>query len=190
MNNLCQSPDTRHIDRIDAITLNEPPLEEVMRRYKYEEKIGWAPIFARLLVGHLETSWKLDRVDIVIANPSNPDREHIRRVFRIATDHYSTGQNIFDLPEDPTIIKIRETIKSAGKPLPVKIEAAKEHAEALELKHPERIAGKRVVVYDDICTTGHQLNEVARRLKEEWDATRVYGIVLARHPWQDKQGLN
>ena len=161
-----------------------------MRRYKYEEKIGWAPIFARLLVGHLETSWKLDRVDIVIANPSNPDREHIRRVFRIATDHYSTGQNIFDLPEDPTIIKIRETIKSAGKPLPVKIEAAKEHAEALELKHPERIAGKRVVVYDDICTTGHQLNEVARRLKEEWDPTRVYGIVLARHPWQDKQGLN
>lgn len=71
----------------------------------------------------------------------------------------------------------------------IKKQAAIEHAEALVLKHPERIAGKSVVVYDDICTTCHQLNEIARRLKEEWYATKVYGIVLARHPWKDKQSL-
>ncbi len=184
INDLCQDPDARHIDKIDAITLNLPPLREVMHRYKYMDKAGWAPIFARLLVGHLETHWQLDRDDIVIPNPPNPDRDHIRQVFQIATDHYSAGKNIFDSPEDPTITKDRETVKSAGRSLTVKKEAAKQHAEALILRHPDRIKGKRVVIYDDICTTGHQLNEVARRMKQEWGARKVYGIVLARHPWE------
>ena len=50
------------------------------------------------------------------------------------------------------------------------------------LRHPDRIDGSRVIVYGDICTTGLQLNEVARRLRE-WGAVSVHGVVLARQPW-------
>ena len=52
------------------------------------------------------------------------------------------------------------------------------------LRHPDRIDGSRVIVYDDTCTTGLQLNEVARRLRG-WGAVSVHGIVLARQPWSE-----
>ena len=197
-NQLCQEPpDNRPIDSISAITLHKDPLDITVRRYKYEGKYGWGRIFARLLFGHLEMNWSPDEVDIIIANPPNPkkdhtspDRDHTTRVIRLAAANDYRSRWPFDSDQDLAITKQKPTEQSAGQKLEGKKRAAKEHVEALELNHPDRIKGKRVVVYDDICTTGYQLNEVARRLKEEWDATKVYGIVLARQPWQDKQGLN
>ena len=167
--------------------MDREPLNKVLRRLK-DGEVAWGIILARMLIGYLETHRKPSGVDIIIANPSNPGREHIELVFRQATEFYSGNRWNFDSAGDPAITKEEETRKSAQQPLAIKKKVAKEHAEALELKHPDRIADKRVVVYDDICTTGHQLNEVARRLKD-WGATQVYGIVLARHPWEDKQRL-
>ena len=89
----------------------------------------------------------------------------------------------FDLPPDTAIFKTEETPRSAGQNFAGKREAAREHAQALQLRHPDRIDGVRVVIYDDICTTGLQLNRVAQRLRE-WGAASVHGIVLARQPWR------
>ena len=191
-NQLCQEPpESRHIDSINAITLHKDPLDKTLNRYKYQGKYGWGRIFARLLFGHLEMNWSPDEMDIIIANPPNPnrddtspDRDHTTRVIRLAAAIDFRERWPFDSGQDFAISKQKPTEQSAGKGLQDKKEAAKEHAEALVLQHPDRIKDKRVVVYDDICTTGHQLNEVARRLKEEWGATKVYGIVLARHPWK------
>ena len=190
-NYLCQNDEQRHFGNIYAITMHEGKLQEKLKLFKEHGKTGWGIIFARMLIGYLETHQNPNpnTVDIIIANPSNPGREHIDIVFRRAAEFYSGNRWKFDSAEDPAITKEQETARSRttlsqDKRREKKEQAAKEHAEALELKHPDRIAGKRVVVYDDICTTGHQLNEVARRLKK-WGAIKVYGIVLARHPWQN-----
>ena len=155
-----------------------------MHGYKYQGKHGWGIIFARLLFGHLERSCSPDEIDIIIANPPNPKKDHTTRVIRLAAAIDFEERWPFDSARDPAITKNRETRKSARQPLAAKKEAAEEHAGALVPEHPERIRGKKVVVYDDICTTGYQLNEMARRLKDEWGAKKVYGIVLARQPWQ------
>ena len=154
-----------------------------MHRYKYQGKHGWGRIFARLLFGYLAMNRSPDEIDIILANPPNPNRDHTTRVIRLAAAIDFEEQWPFDSAQDPTITKKTPTEQAAGQKLEGKKRAAKEHAEALELKHPERIEGKRVVVYDDICTTGYQLNEIARLLKD-WGAIKVYGIVLARQPWQ------
>ena len=162
-----------------------------MHRYKCQGKHGWGRIFARLLLGHLEKNSSPEEIDIIIANPPNPkkdhtspDRDHTTRVIRLAAAIDLEGRWPFDSDQDPAITKRTPTEQSARQALKAKEEAAKEHAEALKLNHPDRIKGKRVVVYDDICTTGYQLNEVARRLKKEWGAIKVYGIVLGRQPWR------
>jgi predicted amidophosphoribosyltransferase len=41
-----------------------------------------------------------------------------------------------------------------------------------------------VLVYDDICTTGGQLDAVAGCLHDQGGAARVEGVVLARAPWR------
>lgn len=168
--------------------MHKGKFRENLKLFKEQGKTGWGIIFARMLIGYLETHRNPSAVDIIIANPSNPGREHIDLVFRRAAEFYSGNRWKFDSTEDPAITKEQETTRSKiilpqGNKREKKKQAAIEHAKALVLKHPERIAGKKVVVYDDICTTCHQLNEVAFRLKDEWDAMKVYGIVLARHPW-------
>ena len=190
-NYLCQNDEQRHFENIYAITMHKGKFREKLKQFKEHDKTGWGIIFARMLIGYLETYRNPNAVDIIIANPSNPGREHIDIVFRRAAEFYSGNRWKFDSAEYPAITKEQETARSRttrsqGNRREIKEQAAIEHAEALVLQHPDRIAGKRVVIYDDICTTGHQLNEVARRL-EDWGATQVYGIVLARHPWKDNK---
>ena len=173
----------RYVDGIEAITLHQAPLDRVVSRYKYQGKIGWAIIFARLLTGHLNLEWSPDDVDLIIANPPGPSRDHTTRVLQIAAWADLDDRWPFDVPPDTTIIKGSDTPRSAGQTFAGKKEAAREHARALQLRHPDHIDGMRVVVYDDICTTGLQLNRVAQRLRE-WGAASVHGIVLARQPWR------
>ena len=183
-NSLCTGrAGQRHIERIEAIALHTDPLDRVIRRFKYGEKYGWALVFARLLLGHLNNRWQEDDVDLIVANPGHPGRKHNAEVIRRAVLQDLHDSWPFDDPNSPTLVKEKETAQSAGKAFDQKQQAATEHAAALQLQHPERITGSRVILYDDICTTGLQLNTVAGRLREEWGAVSVVGVVLARQPW-------
>jgi len=62
--------------------------------------------------------------------------------------------------------------------------AADELRSALAIPDPARTAGRRVLVYDDVCTTASQLNAVADCLLAEGGAARVEALVLARAPWR------
>ena len=183
LNRLCAAPASRRqFEGITAITLHNAPLVEVMRRFKYSGRTGWGMIFARLLIGHLYETWDPEDVDLILANPPSPDRNHTALVIEHAATYDTADDWPFDDADDPAIVKTAATAKSAGQDLLGKRAAAREHGEALVLRHPDRIYGSRVIVYDDICTTGLQLNEVARRLRE-WGAVSVHGVVLARQPW-------
>ena len=155
----------------------------MIRRFKYDERHGWAFIFARLLIGHLNHRWGEDDVDLIIANPGSPGREHNAEVIRRAVVQDFHDRWPFDDPHSPAIDKEQETAQSAGKTFQQKRVAAAEHAAALRLQHPERIVGNRIILYDDICTTGLQRNAVARYLRDECGAVSVVGVVLARQPW-------
>lgn len=183
-NRLCtgQAGD-RHLERIEAITLYKEPLKSVMERFKYEGKSGWAQIFARLLVGHLEKGWHPNQIDLIVGNPQNPDRTHISSVLAHANRYDMHNRWPFDPANDPAIIKKTSTPRSAGRSFDAKQNAAESHAAAIEFRLPGRIRSKRIMVYDDICTTGLQLNAVAGQLRR-WGAVSVHGVVLARQPWQ------
>lgn len=183
-NNLCIGrAGPRHIERIEAIALHTDPLNRVIRGHKYLGGTSWALIFARLLIGHLNSGWHPDAVDLVIANPGHPGRQHNAQVIQRAALQDFHDRWPFDDPDSPSLVKESETAQSAGKGFEAKKAAAAEHAAALRMHHPERIAGQRIILYDDICTTGLQLNAVAGRLRNEWDAVSVVGVVLARQPW-------
>ena len=182
-NRLCTGPaGRRHFEGITAITLHNDPLVDVMRRFKYSGMTGWGMIFARLLIGHLHETWDPDDVDLIIANPPSPGRKHTTLVIGHAATYDTADDWPFDDSHDPAITKETGTSQSAGRGYDAKQEAAEQHGNALVLHHPDRIDGKRIIVYDDICTTGLQLNEVARCLRE-WGAVSVHGVVLARQPW-------
>ena len=80
-------------------------------------------------------------------------------------------------------IKTGPTLKSADAQAWSKKVTGHELRDALAVPDPGRTAGRFVLVYDDICTTGMQLDAVAGCLLDEGGAARVEGVVLARAPW-------
>jgi predicted amidophosphoribosyltransferase len=84
----------------------------------------------------------------------------------------------------PAIVKTRPTLKSADAQAWAKRVTGAELRGALVIPDPGRTTGRFIVVYDDICTTGTQLDAVAACLLDDGGASRVEGLVLARAPWR------
>jgi hypothetical protein len=90
----------------------------------------------------------------------------------------------WDVSEPRAIVKTGPSPRSAGYGGAAKIEAADALPSVLRVPDPRRTQGKAVIVDDDVCTTGVQLDRVARVLKEQGGAYAVVGLVLARPPWR------
>ena len=187
-NKICGwSVGTRFFTRVDALALYATPLEQTIKEYKYgliNGSQGWGVIFGRLIVGWLEAHEDLVAdIDLIIGNPTAPGRaplQHIELMMKAA--HAEDGLDRWPIaePDSPVLIKTRETAKSAGKGWYEKMEAAREHAAALRLR--QSIEGKRVLLVDDIFTTGSQFHTVGKLLIETGKASEVRGLVLARVP--------
>jgi predicted amidophosphoribosyltransferase len=191
-NELCQPWYRRHVDGIDAISYFSGPLQEKIHRYKYENKTGWSLIFGRLVVGWLEAHFR-DRSppDLIVANPTyvgsgQHGPGHIERIIRQAAVADYDGRWNFDANPPRAIIKTQDTESSAGKSLAEKKAVAAALRMVLKIPDPARTHGRHILVFDDVCTTGYQLDAVADCLLQEGQAARVSALVLARAPWQPK----
>jgi predicted amidophosphoribosyltransferase len=146
-------------------------------------------IFARLLVGWLEANAAHDLPDLIVAHPTytHPAHDrlgHIEKIIVAASIEDYEGHWRFDAGSPPAIIKTRATEKSAGQTAAAKRAAAAELRAALAIPNPDRTQGRHILVFDDVCTTGSQLNAVADSLLAEGRAARVRALVLARAPWR------
>ncbi len=187
---LCHDP-ARRIERIHAIAYSSGPLRKMILRYKYEAKLGWSIIFGRLVVAWLDRHAAGDPPDLIVANPTfvesgNPRLGHTERVLEAAAREDVLDVWPFDVASPPAVIKTAATEKSAKNTAPAKRSAAAELRQVLHIPDRSRIEGRRVLLYDDVCTTGSQLNTVAKYLIDEGGAQSVEGLVLARAPWRPR----
>lgn len=188
---LCDDP-RRRIERIDAIAYLSGALRHRIHRYKYEGRTGWSLIFGRLLVGWLEANATASAPDLIVANPTflgpgGPDIGHTERIIESAAIEDAEERWPFDVVnEQPAIIKKGPTEKSAGRTAVAKRASAAELRQLLDIPDPRVTAGRNILVFDDVCTTGSQLDAVADCLLEEGNAARVRGLVLARAPWRPR----
>jgi predicted amidophosphoribosyltransferase len=181
----------RRIERIDAVAYYSGELASKIRRYKYEGKTGWALIFGRLLVGWLEANASDSPPDLIVANPAylesaENDIGHIEAIIRAAAVEDVERRWAFDVENPAAIIKTRDTAKSAGQSAAAKRASAAALYDALRIPDSVRTAGRRIFVFDDICTTGSQLDAVARRLLDDGQAAHVRALVLGRGPWRPR----
>ena len=155
-------------------------------RFKYQGKTGWAPIFGRLVVGWLNRWAGEDEYDLVTPMPtylgpgSTSEIPHTEEIIKAAAAEDQRQTWPFD-DEDPTLlIRTGVTPRSAGQNYAAKRAAAAALRDVLEVTADVR--GLNVLVFDDVCTTGSQL-DVAAAVLLEAGARSVEGLVLARTPW-------
>ncbi len=187
---LCSDPD-RRITKIRAIAYSSGQLRNTIHRYKYLDKPGWSLIFGRLLLAWLDQNGRDKPPNLIIANPTyvgegGASFGHTERVIEVAATEDVLGEWPFDIEETRALVKTRATAKSAGSGAAAKRAAAAELKDALRVPDPLRTQGRRILVYDDVCTTGSQLDAVAGYLIDAGGAADVEGIVLARAPWRTR----
>jgi predicted amidophosphoribosyltransferase len=190
-NELCRHPG-RRIARIRAIGYQSGPLRRAIHSYKYGGVRTWSVVLGRLLLAWLEQTMTADPPGLIVVNPGYPgagapngqEFGHTEAVLRAAVAADTAHRWPFDIATPAAIVKTGPTLKSADAQAWSKRVTATELRDVLAVPDPGRTEGRFILVYDDIATTGGQLDAAAGCLLDQGGAARVEGIVLARAPWR------
>ncbi|WP_073837794.1 ComF family protein [Micromonospora sp. CB01531] len=185
-NALCTDPD-RAFEFTAVIAMKTGALERMIWRVK-DGKWAWGYVFSRVVLGYLYAHPELvRRVDAIIPTPAllpagaDPRTDHAKFVIQQAKDQDEAGLPfVVDLPlvvKTRTTTRMRNTSGAEGRRM-----VSEQLFQSLAVPDPGRVRNKRIMVYDDVFTSGNTLNAVARRLKAA-GASEVFGLTLARQVW-------
>ncbi len=170
----CQAQPLR-IEYIRSVAIFQGPLREAIHRFKYERLASLADPFGELLADYWCTHQFT--ADWLMPVPLHPSRERDR------------GYNQSNLLAQRLAVRVGVPVMSKGlrrtrrTAVQMELNAAQRHetvAGAFACTDT-RVRGKRVVVIDDVCTTGATLDACAAALLKT-GAAAVMGLTLARTP--------
>ena len=180
-NTVCHVED-RWFSRIYTVCEDPEQMWAAICRFKYDEDKSWADLLARVLVGYLEERREdLQGYDLIttcalyVGPEANRLWDHLRLILDAA---HRDGPSWPFAPD--LITKDRPTGRFLGIGVQERKAIAEgELREALAVPEPERVAGKRVLVLDDVYSEGFSMREMALALRKA-GAAEVAGLVFAR----------
>jgi ComF family protein len=143
------------------------PIDRMIQALKYQHRLHLARYFAQALAGLVPTD-----ADVIVPMPLHPGRLR-ERGFNQAVEIARRLPRKVSMSLD-VVVRERNTPPQATLPW-------KERHRSVRgaFRCVADLAGRHVVVIDDVMTTGASLNELARALKAR-AATRVTNLVVAR----------
>lgn len=164
-----------------AITVCMAPLKyrdsvrKAFHRFKFKGKVSYAGVFGRIVADEIKRAAS-GKYDIITWIPVSRERKRDRGYDQSMLLAYAVALELDDVAVD-TLTKVRDvTAQSELKGLN---ERQSNISGAFEVSLPELIEGKRVLLIDDIYTTGATMDECARCLMGA-GAKEVLGAVFAK----------
>jgi len=151
------------------------PWADLITRYKFGDTPGWSAAFALLL---RSTPWvepALEQAELLLPMPLSRQRLQ-ERGFNQALElarHLAPAKTIPDL-----LLRIRHTAAQSSLKRSERLRNVRAAFAVDPLRHDE-LRGKRVVLVDDVMTSGASLFAAAQALREA-GAAHITGLVLAR----------
>ncbi|MEC4888602.1 MAG: ComF family protein [Nitrospira sp.] len=150
-----------------------PPLQDAICLFKYRGKVSLARPLAQLMIDALPPALQADLIMPVPLHPSRlREREFNQsllladRVARHLQRPLSFTNLIRTMPSDPqSTLSRKERLNNLRR--------------AFAVRHPEPIAQQRVLLIDDVFTTGTTVNECAKVLRQA-GAGEILVLTLAR----------
>ena len=174
--------DDRYFSRIFTVADRPDVMWRVVMDYKYGEQRAWAEVLGRVLVGYLdEHRAELGGYDL-ITNGAIYVGPRAQRLWDYLDLILQAA--LREGPDWPFVPGLIGKAAPTGRFLGISAQARREIAEGelravLSVPEPEGIAGRRVLVMDDIFSEGFSLREMARVLLDA-GAAEVAGLVFAR----------
>jgi len=168
------------LEGIWSVAVYEGVVKELIHQFKYKEKKYLANPLGKLLVDFVEEYLEEERFDYIIPIPLEKARQKKRGYNQAELLARVLGEAV----NKPIFTNLVERRKKTKPQFGLNREERFENLSgAFEISKSRKedvatIAGKTVLLLDDLATTGATLNECARALKEA-GVSEVYGLVLA-----------
>ncbi len=149
---------------------------EALRKLKYENALWLAPDMAKLLHNCLEAEYPTQKFDLIVPVPLYHVRRRHRGFNQSAVLARELGRRMGCPFSSSVLRRIRPTITQTN--LTAK-ERLSNVNNAFEYKKKKRLSGRRILLIDDVMTTGATVNVCAKALKKG-GAVSVHVITVAR----------
>lgn len=163
------------LTRVRAVGVYQPPFQGLVHALKYFEKTALVPVLGGALALLIKQDSQLNRADGVCAVPLHPARLR-ERGFNQAYLLAKEVANITGLPFFDPLIRKRNTESQT------KMRNDSERMEnvqnAFEVRRGVKFRGERLILVDDVMTTGATISAAGRELLNS-GAEEVMGLVLA-----------
>jgi ComF family protein len=161
------------------MALYEGPVKEAIHKFKFRGKKDLAPVFAELLQGYARASSFMSLVlgvDLAVPVPLFAARQKERG--------FNQSELIAELFCDRLNIPFSKDVIRRGRQTKPQFDLKRADrflnvSSAFTPTHGHDIAGKTVLLIDDILTTGATASECAKTLKSN-GASRVFVLTLSR----------
>jgi len=166
-----------------AALVYEPILTSIIHRFKYHGRIQLAEPLAELLAAAFERYWGPDGIDLIIPVPLHAKRLRQRgfnQVYLMVRNWIAaSGQNGFGLRLQIERDVLARTAFTKPQSALGRTQRAFNIKNAFTVIDSDKIIGKRILLIDDVYTTGATVNECARILLK-YGAEHVDVLTLAR----------
>ena len=150
-----------------------PPLQHAICLFKYQGKVSLAAPLAALMIARLPP---LDSVDVIMPVPLHIQKLREREFNQslLLADHIGRG----------LAIPVAYTNLIRAIPTPAQTTLSRKSRQknlrrAFAVRHPDAIVKKRILLIDDVFTTGTTVNECAKALRRAGSAD-VFALTLGR----------
>jgi ComF family protein len=159
-----------------AVGLYEKTLLTAIHLFKYRGTIGIGEVLGRIMADFAGDQWDMTVFSLIIPVPLH--RKRLReRGFNQAVILAREIAKRFSLPLD--FMTLRRKIFTASQVGLGREERSANVRKAFTVRKPEKIAGRRILLVDDVTTTGSTLTECASVLMQA-NAEAVAVLTLAR----------
>ena len=163
------------LDRCVAAVAYAYPWSGLITSYKFNSNPGWAASFATLL---RSTPWAepaLDGADLVVPMPLSAQRLQTRGFNQALV---LARQLKPDKTDASVLLRIKDTPAQSALNRKERLASVKD-AFAVDPLLAARVRGKRIVLVDDVMTSGASLYAAAQALRDS-GAMHITGMVIAR----------
>jgi ComF family protein len=167
----------RNLDYGRAFSLYIPPADKLIHHLKYRGKTKLAEFFGIGMAGVLKNDYYLKGSDILIPVPLYWWKR-LRRTYNQAELLAEVIKKETSIPVVNCLVRVKNTKTQTRLD---NIKRQENVKNAFRLKRGYDINNKKVIIIDDVMTTGSTIKECARVLKEA-GAGEVYSLVAAITP--------